>query len=626
MKNTLFCFLFLLSTILIYGQDSVAVENERERITNFHSDILVYKNGDIRVTENITIYTKNEEIKRGIVRVLPYYHREKSGKRTTLRLKYLDIQRNGKPEIHSKTIVGIGNNTNQELYIGDKDVILDHGLHTYSITYELEKQIDHYDNFDELYWNVTGNDWAFDIDSASVSIILPNEVKAIEASCYTGVFGSKEQDCEVVIASDSITTLKTLSSLKSGSGFTVAVLFPRDIIKRPPPLTGFMLWWTTYTQQIIAILAISIVTLYYFLTWFKVGRASLKLSIIPTYKPPRNLSPSVMRFLFKRKQDNKLLTAAIISMAVKGTLKIEYNMGVYTLIATNTNRSKLSIEEDAIDDILFSQANRIELTDKNTPKLRLINKLLLKSIKSQWNIKSIFRNNYAYIFLGLFMTICMVLTYFTVTCFDYGEIGYAAIFLLGLGVLLILLTFTKYNIFGFYTLLMGGGLCALSINTSDYILFNNITSYAFVATLFIEYIVYTYLIKAPTAEGLKIETELKGFKLYLKTAEEHRLEILTPPDHTPELFEALLPYALALDVENKWSNKFNEKLQSLNYQPQWYSGDRPFTSIGSSGSSFASSLSSSVSSASYSSSRGGSGGGGSGSSGGGRGGGGGRGW
>jgi uncharacterized membrane protein YgcG len=74
------------------------------------------------------------------------------------------------------------------------------------------------------------------------------------------------------------------------------------------------------------------------------------------------------------------------------------------------------------------------------------------------------------------------------------------------------------------------------------------------------------------AEYEKINAEIAGFKMYMETAEEHRLNILNPPDRTPELFEKLFPYAMALGVDNKWCQKFDSVLKQFNYTPQWYGG------------------------------------------------------
>jgi uncharacterized membrane protein len=142
---------------------------------------------------------------------------------------------------------------------------------------------------------------------------------------------------------------------------------------------------------------------------------------------------------------------------------------------------------------------------------------------------------------------------------------------------------------------------------------------------------FYHLLKAPTLAGRKIMDQIDGFKLYLSVAEKERLNLLNPPEKTPELFEKYLPYALALDVENDWSEQFAEVLAQAGtevrpYTPAWYSGsswDR-FDSgrfASSLGNSFAGAISSSSTAPGSSS---GSGGGG--FSGGGGGGGGGSGW
>ena len=141
------------------------------------------------------------------------------------------------------------------------------------------------------------------------------------------------------------------------------------------------------------------------------------------------------------------------------------------------------------------------------------------------------------------------------------------------------------------------------------------------------------MLKAPTVTGRKVMDELEGFRMYLATAEKERLNMLNPPDRTPELFEKYLPYALALDVENEWSEQFADVLAKASvdpngngYRPRWYRGSSwnvraPNTFAAALGSSLASTIASSATAPGSSS---GSGGGG--SSGGGGGGGGGGGW
>jgi len=118
-----------------------------------------------------------------------------------------------------------------------------------------------------------------------------------------------------------------------------------------------------------------------------------------------------------------------------------------------------------------------------------------------------------------------------------------------------------------------------------------------------------------TDEGAKEWALVDGFKLYLSVVEKDRLKFTDAPDKTPERFNALLPYAIALGVEKEWAKQFDgiDLTQSTN----WYSGNLAAFSAISLASDLGSSFASVVSSNSSVSSSGGSGGGGFGGGGGG---------
>lgn len=143
-------------------------------------------------------------------------------------------------------------------------------------------------------------------------------------------------------------------------------------------------------------------------------------------------------------------------------------------------------------------------------------------------------------------------------------------------------------------------------------------------------LVFYHLMKSATLTGREIQDEIEGFRMYLSLGEKEMLEFATPPEKTPELFEKYLPYAIALDVENKWAEKFTDIMAQAamekenNQYNRWYSGNRWNNySLTHFSSSLTDSLSSSIASASTPP---GSDSGGGGFSGGGGGGGGGGGW
>ncbi|MEO6300990.1 MAG: hypothetical protein ABIO62_15305, partial [Paracoccaceae bacterium] len=137
---------------------------------------------------------------------------------------------------------------------------------------------------------------------------------------------------------------------------------------------------------------------------------------------------------------------------------------------------------------------------------------------------------------------------------------------------------------------------------------------------------------SPTVDGQKLRDRILGFKHYLSIAEGPQLDRMNPPQATPELFEKYLPYAIALDVENRWATRFTAVLAAAAAAPGgqpgflWYSGyGNPWSNVESFTSDIGSGLTSTMAAASTApSSSSGTGGGG--FSGGGGGGGGGGGW
>ena len=341
--------------------------------------------------------------------------------------------------------------------------------------------------------------------------------------------------------------------------------------------------------------------------------------------------------------DNKAFAAAVVDMAVKGGVLIQEDGGDYTLVRKEGAMEALSRDEQLITAQLFSGGRSVKLENTNHIRISAAIDALKKNLQTELQ-KIYFVTNSGYLAPGIIITLLGValvvltsrdkaiaafgslwLTIWTVACYFLAVAVYkkwqaarggGCMKRLGaLGITLFALPFFAGEIFGAVMLTS-----AVSIPAAV-----TLAAMGFVNALFY------HLLKAPTLAGRKIMDQIEGFKLYLSVAEKDRLNLLNPPEKTPALFEKYLPYALALNVENAWSEQFAEVLaqagtETQPYHPIWYSGsswDSFHTSsfTESLGSSFAGAISSSSTAPGSSS---GSGGGG--SSGGGGGGGGGSGW
>ena len=66
------------------------------------------------------------------------------------------------------------------------------------------------------------------------------------------------------------------------------------------------------------------------------------------------------------------------------------------------------------------------------------------------------------------------------------------------------------------------------------------------------------------------------------------------PEDTPEVYERLLPYAVAMGAAKTWGERFAKVLEAADYTPQWYDGPSPYLFMSGGFGNFTDSLSSSV--------------------------------
>ncbi len=384
------------------------------------------------------------------------------------------------------------------------------------------------------------------------------------------------------------------------------------------------------------------------MVWVKVGRDPAKGTIVPEYEPPDGFSPAAARFLTEMDYDGKAFTAAIVNMAVKGYLTIEEDDGDYTLVKTGAEVD-LAPGEAVLGRKLFSyNQNQVPLEQKNHKRLKKAQKALEKSLQKDFETEYFLKNT-GYFLPGLAITLITA-----VLVAIFGDEPAVA------GFMILWLSIWSLGCYGLaYTavrtwrqaattgsLLKAGGAIYITLFAVPF--FGgwfvgawflaesvSLTAALLLACILLADVVFYDLLKAPTRLGRKALDRLEGFALYLSVAEEDRMNFHNPPERTPELFEKFLPYALALGVEQAWSEQFDGVLAAAaqapgnagsGYRPRWYSG-RGFHERGVSD--FASNLGGSFSGAIASSSTApgsSSGSGGGGSSGGGGGGGGGSGW
>ena len=641
-KGFLSCVVLFLSLLLVsIGSPTFAAQSER--ILDFNSRMQVQQDGSMTVTEEITVVCAGQQIKRGIFRDFPTKYKDRYGNTVRVGFEVLAVLRDGHSEpYHFKDL-----SNGKRVYMGRKEVFLKPGIYTYTITYRTDRQLGFFDDFDELYWNVTGNGWAFVIEKVEALVELPPGADIIQSAAYTGRFGDKGQAFTTEYDQYGNIIFTTTRKLMPQEGLTIAVAWPKGFVIEPTGKEKLTYVMKDNGAAAMALMGLLALVFFYFVAWHQVGKDPPAGTIFPLFSPPKWVSPALARLIIRLgRLDHKLFAVAVVNMAVKGYLTIkEDEAGTFTLKRTGAGEAGLSGGEVKIARKLFGDSDKIKLKNSNHEKigdaLAELKKYLMKGANKKYFIL-----NSSYFIVGLVITLvtlasmvlaaeklsfalfmCLWLSMWTAGCFMLGlkvvnawrlALGSGGTNVMGsagaIGVTLFALPFFGGEVFG---------LVAFSSAVSS------LAAFTLVLMVFINALFY-HLLKAPTLMGRKLMDKIEGFKLYLSVAEKERLNILNPPEKTPELFEKYLPYALALDVEHEWSEQFATVLAASavggRYHPNWYSGNS-WRTAGMRGltSSLGSSLTGAISSSSTApGSSSGSGGGG--SSGGGGGGGGGGGW
>ncbi len=566
--------LALLAAMLLLGVAAPA--RAAEQINRFDVQIEVQTDGDIVVTETIDVTAEGVQIRRGIFRDLPRYY-EQDGVRYEYDYDVVSITRDGAREPYETD----SEDNAYRIRIGDEDVLLQDGRHTYELRYRVSNQVRYFETYDEVYWNATGNYWAFPILHARAEVVLPPGANVTQTAAYTGAMGQSGDAYEYRRSGDRH-IFETTRTLQQGEGLTIAVGFGKGLIDPPSAADRRALWWQRYGALGILLASLGGLFLFLYRTWHRVGRDPQKGPVFPRYEPPSGYSPAATHHIFYRGlSGHRALIATLMSLAVKDRIIIDASdkkTTDLTLKEAPAAPAGMPAEDLALERGIFAGRSFKSLGQKYDSGFTSVYSKFRQALSRKYG-SPYFRWNLGYTMLALIVSVILVAIAAT----------------------------QVVNWTLWHTLAM---LALAAMNAA-----------------------FLYFMPAPTAKGQQVRTEIEGFRLYMETAEKLQLNAAqpgsdAPPPMTTERYERFLPYAVALGVEEPWTKHFERLIpeEAANYNPSWssgrYTGSHGLAAI--SGAMVAN-MSSGVTSAMPQSS-GSSGSGGGGSSGGGGGGGGGGGW
>ena len=483
----------------------------QERILPYDSELSLNPDGSLDVVEHIRVRAEGSNIRRGIYRTFPTRYKDRHGNSIVVDFDVVEVLRDGRPE--PWFIEKLGNGV--RLNTGNDDFLPTPAEFTFTLHYRTTRQLGFFAGHDELYWNAIGTGWDFGIEGGSVELRLPQPVPVADmrAEGYTGAQDARGQDYVAEVVSPGIARWRLTAPLQAGEGFTIVLSFPKGVFAEPTPAQK--LWWLLKDNRagLIALAGLLVLLAYCYTRWRRVGRDPRAGTVVVQYDPPDALSPAALRYVERMGHDTRGFSADVLSLAVDGHLRIHRDKGLLTddwqLERTSPGSAPGDEARSAMLHGLFGGKPMVELDKKNATALQKVvsdhGKALEKRFKG-----TMFKLNGSKVLVAFLIGLA-----FSVAAFVFG---------LGTGT---------------------GLLIALPP----------------IVLMIVVVIVFAFLVRAPTPEGRKLLDRIEGLRRYLSVADKPDLQRLRGPGtNEPALdakrFEFLLPYAVALDVEDAWTKKF----------------------------------------------------------------------
>lgn len=649
-------------------------------IDKYDVNIKVNENNTFDVTETITAYFNIS--KHGIYRTIPLRNEitRLNGTTSKNRAKVTNLSVDHNYSTSKE-------NNYLKIQIGSASYTLT-GEQTYVIKYNYNIGKDPVKDYDELYYNIIGNEWDTVIGNITFTVTMPKSFDSSKLGFSSGTYGSTDNDLVKYVVNDNVITGSYNGILGANSALTIRCELPE----------GYFVGASTYSSSVYLMFIIPIVSLAIALfIWYKYGRNENVVETVEFY-PPEGFNSLEIGYLYKGKADNKDVTSLLVYLANKGYIKINeieekslfstekgfkitklkdydgnnYNEKLFleglfdskvfkiegiglVKYREAKNSSSIDILENKTEKNIFKsfkeaakaiQNGNYEVIDNGnkeaTPE-SLYNEFyitmnkILSGINTKENKHKLFEKNGSKKALIIILMIISLITTIFIPTMEYAS---SEELLITIFLSLFYIPFFAVGIFsstplifrivwlGFTTIHCMAFFSVMPITQamfSEAIYFIGVM--VGVLCLIGISILLSKLMNKRTLYGAEMLGKIKGFKNFLETAEKDKLEALVMEN--PTYFYDILPYTYVLGVSDKWIKKF----EAISLKaPDWYDSSTSFD-VSSFGSFMNKTMKSAQSSMSSSPSSGGSSGGssssgssGGGSSGGGSGGGGGGSW
>lgn len=367
-------FFLILLFLLFFSKPQVSFA---EVIHSFNTNIVAHKNGEMSITETIN-YDFEDVYRHGIYRYIPLYSRVGDLYRV-INVKDINILRDERREKFTVS------KTKEQIYfkIGDADKTIN-GTHVYKISYTVENGIgSNFKDYDEIYWNIIGNNWQVQIEKAVANISTDFEVRSTNLICFEGSLGSKDQTCKVEGEKVSSSQI-----LYPGYGLTIVSAYPANtfpksiLLKELPKTIGEQLGNLFLRDLHLIYIFLNIILPLILFYWYqkhknkkRFGEPTVNFDI-PKDEKGKRLAPALAGTIDTAALERDDVVATIFDLAIRKYIRLEdvkektKVLGVFDkekkeqqIIKLKKDDGKLFGFEKTLFDRLFESGDSIKVSD-----------------------------------------------------------------------------------------------------------------------------------------------------------------------------------------------------------------------------------------------------------------------
>lgn len=512
----------LFTLLLLVGATPglAAAQGRTLTLEEFNSTLTVQEDGTLGVVESLRF--RFDGSWNGVFRSIPVEMEDSRGLRTRL---FLDIR---------AIVDGSGNSLEYEMSREGRNRKIKIWLpgamdrtETVTIAYDVKNGLRFFENHDELYWNVTGNEWEVPIERAVARVVLPDGAADKRVSAFTGAWGSRNNDATITEIEEGY--LFEADGLGFSEGMSVVVGWAPGLVTRPTAVDkGFLLLRSNW-PLFVPFLSLALM----WRLWRDRGKDPSRRPIVTRYEPPDGFTPGTAGALVDNTVDMRDITATLVDLAVRGYLRIEeeeqgrlerlFSSDDYRFVRLNKDRSGLERHEVKLLHGLFDGSTSVSTDDLENSFYREIPKI--KTAMFEQLVEN--------------------------GCYARRPDKVQGAFI-------------------------GGGVALGIASTMFFLFLASVAGAAPLAAIIggigtaLPVIIFGIFMPARTVRGARKMEEILGFEEFLERVDSDRFRRMIKG---PEQFEAFLPFAMALKVDKQWAKAFEAMYaEAATRSTGWYVG------------------------------------------------------